>query len=102
MNFGWWEGSGWEWDHGGGVWQKLGSLLEVNPKVLRLWDPQILGSRCRPSPVADDVSLTPRDDVLIDIDDKEPLIPIQVWNRGGTGSIPGSPVLWWIWGMDPT
>ncbi|XP_074396812.1 dysferlin isoform X5 [Zonotrichia albicollis] len=25
----------------------------------------------------DDVSLTPRDDVLIDIDDKEPLIPIQ-------------------------
>lgn len=29
--------------------------------------------------VADDVSLTPRDDVLIDIDDKEPLIPVQVW-----------------------
>nr|XP_028572475.1 dysferlin-like [Podarcis muralis] len=27
---------------------------------------------------ADDVSLTPRDDVLIDIDDKEPLIPVQV------------------------
>uniref|UniRef100_A0A670JIM0 Dysferlin n=1 Tax=Podarcis muralis TaxID=64176 RepID=A0A670JIM0_PODMU len=26
---------------------------------------------------ADDVSLTPRDDVLIDIDDKEPLIPVQ-------------------------
>ncbi|KFP17882.1 Dysferlin, partial [Egretta garzetta] len=26
---------------------------------------------------SDDVSLTPRDDVLIDIDDKEPLIPVQ-------------------------
>ncbi|XP_019351178.2 dysferlin isoform X1 [Alligator mississippiensis] len=26
----------------------------------------------------DDVSLTPRDDVLIDIDDKEPLIPVQL------------------------
>lgn len=30
---------------------------------------------------ADDVSLTPRDDVLIDIDDKEPLIPVQVWKK---------------------
>uniref|UniRef100_A0A8C3E589 Dysferlin n=1 Tax=Corvus moneduloides TaxID=1196302 RepID=A0A8C3E589_CORMO len=41
----------------------------------RLWDSQIPGSR--PALVADDVSLTPRDDILIDIDDKEPLIPIQ-------------------------
>ncbi|OWK56783.1 Dysferlin [Lonchura striata] len=64
-------------DHGGGVWEKLGSLLEVDPKVFGLWDSQILGSWCRSTPVADDVSLTPRDDVLIDIDDKEPLIPIQ-------------------------
>lgn len=31
--------------------------------------------------IADDVSLTPRDDVLIDIDDKEPLIPVQVWKK---------------------
>lgn len=31
------------------------------------------------APIADDVSLTPRDDVLIDIDDKEPLLPAQVW-----------------------
>ncbi|XP_053112314.1 dysferlin isoform X4 [Hemicordylus capensis] len=30
-----------------------------------------------PETQADDVSLTPRDDVLIDIDDKEPLIPVQ-------------------------
>uniref|UniRef100_A0A8C3LK00 Dysferlin n=1 Tax=Chrysolophus pictus TaxID=9089 RepID=A0A8C3LK00_CHRPC len=30
---------------------------------------------------ADDVSLTPRDDVLIDIDDKEPLLPTQVWRK---------------------
>ncbi|XP_044284631.1 dysferlin isoform X4 [Varanus komodoensis] len=30
-----------------------------------------------PETQADDVSLTPRDDVLIDIDDKEPLIPAQ-------------------------
>ncbi|KFO79688.1 Dysferlin, partial [Cuculus canorus] len=30
-----------------------------------------------PQEHADDVSLTPRDDVLIDIDDKEPLIPAQ-------------------------
>uniref|UniRef100_A0A8C3PSP4 Dysferlin n=1 Tax=Calidris pygmaea TaxID=425635 RepID=A0A8C3PSP4_9CHAR len=30
-----------------------------------------------PQEHADDVSLTPRDDVLIDIDDKEPLIPVQ-------------------------
>lgn len=35
--------------------------------------------------IADDVSLTPRDDVLIDIDDKEPLIPVQVWKK----------LLWW-------
>jgi len=27
------------------------------------------------------VSLTPRDDVLIDIDDKEPLLPTQVWRK---------------------
>uniref|UniRef100_A0A8B9ZG09 Dysferlin n=1 Tax=Anas platyrhynchos TaxID=8839 RepID=A0A8B9ZG09_ANAPL len=32
-----------------------------------------------PQEHADDVSLTPRDDVLIDIDDKEPLLPAQVW-----------------------
>uniref|UniRef100_A0A8C5X180 Dysferlin n=1 Tax=Malurus cyaneus samueli TaxID=2593467 RepID=A0A8C5X180_9PASS len=37
------------------------------------WDP----SHVIPAPVADDVSLTPRDDVLIDIDDREPLIPVQ-------------------------
>ncbi|NWY62587.1 DYSF protein, partial [Chionis minor] len=30
-----------------------------------------------PQEHSDDVSLTPRDDVLIDIDDKEPLIPVQ-------------------------
>uniref|UniRef100_A0A8V5G7S3 Dysferlin n=1 Tax=Melopsittacus undulatus TaxID=13146 RepID=A0A8V5G7S3_MELUD len=30
-----------------------------------------------PQEHTDDVSLTPRDDVLIDIDDKEPLIPVQ-------------------------
>ncbi|XP_010178644.1 PREDICTED: dysferlin-like, partial [Mesitornis unicolor] len=30
-----------------------------------------------PQEPSDDVSLTPRDDVLIDIDDKEPLIPVQ-------------------------
>ncbi|NXL08813.1 DYSF protein, partial [Mesembrinibis cayennensis] len=30
-----------------------------------------------PQEQSDDVSLTPRDDVLIDIDDKEPLIPVQ-------------------------
>ncbi|XP_062991896.1 dysferlin isoform X2 [Elgaria multicarinata webbii] len=30
-----------------------------------------------PETQADDMSLTPRDDVLIDIDDKEPLIPVQ-------------------------
>ncbi|XP_067324533.1 dysferlin isoform X1 [Anolis sagrei] len=34
---------------------------------------------------ADDVSLTPREDVLIDIDDKEPLIPVQPAD-GFTGS----------------
>ncbi|XP_062349232.1 dysferlin isoform X4 [Cinclus cinclus] len=40
------------------------------------WDPfqQDAGA---PQEQPDDVSLTPRDDVLIDIDDKEPLIPIQ-------------------------
>ncbi|KAF4804147.1 dysferlin [Turdus rufiventris] len=40
------------------------------------WDPfqQDTGV---PQEQPDDVSLTPRDDVLIDIDDKEPLIPIQ-------------------------
>uniref|UniRef100_A0A8C3IIY9 Dysferlin n=1 Tax=Chrysemys picta bellii TaxID=8478 RepID=A0A8C3IIY9_CHRPI len=31
-----------------------------------------------PEEQPDEVSLTPRDDVLIDIDDKEPLIPVQV------------------------
>ncbi|XP_026702658.1 dysferlin [Athene cunicularia] len=31
-----------------------------------------------PQEHSDDVSLTPRDDVLIDIDDKEPLIPVQL------------------------
>uniref|UniRef100_A0A8C3Y8P9 Dysferlin n=1 Tax=Catharus ustulatus TaxID=91951 RepID=A0A8C3Y8P9_CATUS len=41
------------------------------------WDPfqQDTGA---PQEQPDDISLTPRDDVLIDIDDKEPLIPIQV------------------------
>uniref|UniRef100_A0A8B9EJU5 Dysferlin n=1 Tax=Anser cygnoides TaxID=8845 RepID=A0A8B9EJU5_ANSCY len=34
-----------------------------------------------PQEHADDVSLTPRDDVLIDIDDKEPLLPAQVWKK---------------------
>ncbi|XP_032915721.1 dysferlin isoform X6 [Catharus ustulatus] len=40
------------------------------------WDPfqQDTGA---PQEQPDDISLTPRDDVLIDIDDKEPLIPIQ-------------------------
>ncbi|XP_058280307.1 dysferlin-like [Hirundo rustica] len=40
------------------------------------WDPfqQDAGA---PQEQPDDVSLTPRDDVLIDIDDREPLIPIQ-------------------------
>ncbi|KGL84646.1 Dysferlin, partial [Tinamus guttatus] len=40
------------------------------------WDPyaeEVDGAREEP----DDVSLTPKDDVLIDIDDKEPLIPTQ-------------------------
>ncbi|XP_032915720.1 dysferlin isoform X5 [Catharus ustulatus] len=41
------------------------------------WDPfqQDTGA---PQEQPDDISLTPRDDVLIDIDDKEPLIPIQM------------------------
>ncbi|NXP76311.1 DYSF protein, partial [Ramphastos sulfuratus] len=34
-----------------------------------------------PQEQPDDVSLSPRDDVLIDIDDKEPLIPLQVWKK---------------------
>uniref|UniRef100_A0A663N8N5 Dysferlin n=1 Tax=Athene cunicularia TaxID=194338 RepID=A0A663N8N5_ATHCN len=34
-----------------------------------------------PQEHSDDVSLTPRDDVLIDIDDKEPLIPVQVGKK---------------------
>lgn len=76
MTFGWCEGSGTGWDDGDGVLEKLGSILKVDPKVSHLRDSQIPGSR--PALVADDVSLTPRDDVLIDIDDKEPLIPIQV------------------------
>uniref|UniRef100_A0A803VSF5 Dysferlin n=1 Tax=Ficedula albicollis TaxID=59894 RepID=A0A803VSF5_FICAL len=41
------------------------------------WDP-FQQDEGAPQEQADDVSLTPRDDVLIDIDDKEPLIPIQV------------------------
>ncbi|XP_016160730.1 PREDICTED: dysferlin isoform X4 [Ficedula albicollis] len=40
------------------------------------WDP-FQQDEGAPQEQADDVSLTPRDDVLIDIDDKEPLIPIQ-------------------------
>ncbi|KAI6069764.1 Dysferlin isoform x1 [Aix galericulata] len=35
-----------------------------------------------PQEHADDVSLTPRDDVLIDIDDKEPLLPAQLCPAG--------------------
>uniref|UniRef100_A0A8C5NS63 Dysferlin n=1 Tax=Junco hyemalis TaxID=40217 RepID=A0A8C5NS63_JUNHY len=42
------------------------------------WDPSQQDTGA-PQEQPDDVSLTPRDDVLIDIDDKEPLIPIQVW-----------------------
>ncbi len=30
-------------------------------------------------PLAEAIAQTPRDDVLVDIDDKEPLIPGQVW-----------------------
>ncbi|XP_037991605.1 dysferlin-like [Motacilla alba alba] len=41
------------------------------------WDPSQQDTGA-PQEQPDDVSLTPRDDVLIDIDDKEPLIPIQV------------------------
>lgn len=53
--------------------------------------------------IADDVSLTPRDDVLIDIDDKEPLLPTQVRRK------PSLCVLWvqgdvqgglWLQGME--
>lgn len=84
LSLGWWEGSGRGWDHGGGVWEKLESLLEVDPKVSGLWDSQI-----QTALVADDVSLTPRDDVLIDIDDKEPLIPIQVWKMRLCQEAPG-------------
>ncbi|XP_056346403.1 dysferlin isoform X6 [Oenanthe melanoleuca] len=40
------------------------------------WDP-FQQDEGAPQEQTDDVSLTPRDDVLIDIDDKEPLIPIQ-------------------------
>uniref|UniRef100_A0A8C0ZGA1 Dysferlin n=1 Tax=Cyanistes caeruleus TaxID=156563 RepID=A0A8C0ZGA1_CYACU len=40
------------------------------------WDPFQQDTGTSPEQ-PDDVSLTPRDDVLIDIDDKEPLIPIQ-------------------------
>ncbi|XP_014116618.1 PREDICTED: dysferlin isoform X9 [Pseudopodoces humilis] len=40
------------------------------------WDPFQQDTGASPEQ-PDDVSLTPRDDVLIDIDDKEPLIPIQ-------------------------
>ncbi|TRZ10061.1 hypothetical protein HGM15179_017049 [Zosterops borbonicus] len=40
------------------------------------WDPSHQDTGA-PQEQPDDVSLTPRDDVLIDIDDKEPLIPIQ-------------------------
>ncbi|XP_077034035.1 dysferlin isoform X6 [Agelaius phoeniceus] len=40
------------------------------------WDPSQQDTAA-PQEQPDDVSLTPRDDVLIDIDDKEPLIPIQ-------------------------
>ncbi|XP_077638792.1 dysferlin isoform X4 [Lonchura striata] len=40
------------------------------------WDPSQQDTGA-PQEQPDDVSLTPRDDVLIDIDDKEPLIPIQ-------------------------
>ncbi|XP_063257334.1 dysferlin isoform X11 [Prinia subflava] len=40
------------------------------------WDPSQQDTGA-PQEQPDDVSLTPRDDVLIDIDDKEPLIPAQ-------------------------
>ncbi|XP_063013875.1 dysferlin isoform X9 [Melospiza melodia melodia] len=40
------------------------------------WDPSQQDTGA-PQEQPDDISLTPRDDVLIDIDDKEPLIPIQ-------------------------
>ncbi|NXA75801.1 DYSF protein, partial [Thryothorus ludovicianus] len=40
------------------------------------WDP-FQQDTAAPQEQSDDVSLTPRDDVLIDIDDKEPLIPVQ-------------------------
>ncbi|NXV63530.1 DYSF protein, partial [Molothrus ater] len=40
------------------------------------WDPSRQDTGA-PQEQPDDVSLTPRDDVLIDIDDKEPLIPVQ-------------------------
>ncbi|XP_063257330.1 dysferlin isoform X8 [Prinia subflava] len=41
------------------------------------WDPSQQDTGA-PQEQPDDVSLTPRDDVLIDIDDKEPLIPAQL------------------------
>uniref|UniRef100_A0A8B9PML9 Dysferlin n=1 Tax=Apteryx owenii TaxID=8824 RepID=A0A8B9PML9_APTOW len=41
------------------------------------WDPYGEETGVCAALVADDVSLTPKDDVLIDIDDKEPLIPAQ-------------------------
>ncbi|XP_058693698.1 dysferlin isoform X2 [Poecile atricapillus] len=48
------------------------------------WDPFQQDTGASPEQ-PDDVSLTPRDDVLIDIDDKEPLIPIQL-SEGLTSS----------------
>lgn len=68
-------------------------LLELDPKAAQLRGFQQLDVLVTLvlALVADDVSLTPRDDVLIDIDDKEPLIPAQVWKtsqrwEGDTGS----------------
>lgn len=65
------------------LWARLRSLLEVDPKVARLWGFEQLDVLVMLvlALIADDVSLTPRDDVLIDIDDKEPLIPVQVWKK---------------------
>ncbi|XP_027487450.1 dysferlin-like, partial [Corapipo altera] len=41
------------------------------------WDPSGQDT-ARPPGHGDDVSLTPGDDILIDIDDKEPLLPVQL------------------------
>uniref|UniRef100_A0A8V5GBG2 Uncharacterized protein n=1 Tax=Melopsittacus undulatus TaxID=13146 RepID=A0A8V5GBG2_MELUD len=47
-----------------------------------------------PQEHTDDVSLTPRDDVLIDIDDKEPLIPVQLAEGLTSSALINTPASW--------